>query len=99
MDIEYELYAPSYRLPCVSKRITFGVGHILNDLSSTVYYNFILLYLINVAKLVPAYVGYIVLFGQVVSAVASVAADHLSQYRNALCCCYTRRKSWHIIGK
>ena len=95
---EYEFLWPSYRLSCLSRRITYAIGHILNDLSMPLWRSYILLYMYKVVQLSHAYVGYMVLMSLVVGALWSPLVVHQSDRRNA-CFCYTKRKSWHLLGE
>lgn len=46
-----------------SKKFSFGVGHILNDLTASMWFSYLLIYLHRVVKFSNSLSGYVMLLG------------------------------------
>jgi Na+/melibiose symporter-like transporter len=83
-----------HRLPA-SQRAAYGVGHILNDLASSVSFTYLIIYLTKVAELSNRYTGLVILLGQVADAISNWTTGVLSDRTVSR---YGRRKVWHLVG-
>lgn len=82
------------RLP-VRQRAAYGVGHILNDLTSSVSFTYLVIYLTKVAELSNRYTGLVILFGQIADAISNWTTGIVSDRTVSR---YGRRKKWHLVG-
>ncbi|KAL9987295.1 hypothetical protein ACROYT_G001578 [Oculina patagonica] len=77
-------------------RISYGVGHILNDLCASMWFTYLLVYLHKVVEFSNVAAGTLLLIGQVADALATpfvgVESDKTGD------CKYGRRKVWHLVG-
>ena len=77
-------------------RICFGVGHVLNDLTASMWFTYLLVYLHKVVKFSNTNAGTLLLIGQVADAcctpLVGIGSDHTGRFR------YGRRKIWHLAG-
>lgn len=77
-------------------KICYGVGHVLNDLSASMWFTYLLVYLHKVVKFSNTIAGALLLIGQVADAMCTplvgIASDHTGRFK------YGRRKIWHLIG-
>ena len=77
-------------------RLCYGVGHVLNDLSASMWFTYLLVYLHKVVKFSNASAGSLLLIGQIADAMATplvgIASDHTGRFQ------YGRRKIWHLVG-
>lgn len=83
----------------IRNRIACKTGHILNNLTSSVWYSYALLYFQHVAGLSAVSVGIIFFISQTLMAGSSLLITlgrekHLWKYFSP----YGKRKAWHIIG-
>lgn len=78
-------------LPLIHK-IGFGIGHVYNDLAAGVWFSYTLLFMHSVMSLPGTAAGSLVMWGQVVDAVATPIVGHLSDK-------YGSKRQWHIFGK
>eukprot|EP01047_Picozoa_sp_COSAG01_P055735 COSAG01_NODE_6235_length_3776_cov_48.658961_7_plen_388_part_00 len=77
------------------QRLCYSVGHAHNDLSASLWFSYLLVYLHSVARLSSAYTGLVYLIGHVVDALCTPLVGVLSDRTTWA---YGRRKSWHLIG-
>ncbi|XP_021948309.1 major facilitator superfamily domain-containing protein 12 isoform X1 [Folsomia candida] len=80
-----------------AQKLSYGVGHVYNDLCGTMWFTYILVYLQFVLKLPASTAGVILMMGQVVEAAATPLAG-LESDRITGCGKYGRRKSTHLVG-
>ncbi|XP_031554631.1 major facilitator superfamily domain-containing protein 12-like isoform X2 [Actinia tenebrosa] len=77
-------------------KLCYGVGHILNDLTASAWFTYLLVYLQKVVKFSGIEAGVLLLIGQVADAIATplvgIESDRLER------CSYGRRKIWHLVG-
>lgn len=86
------------RLP-LRQRGCYGIGHVYNDLCSSMWFTYTLLYYHMVLGFSNSQAGLLVLIGQVADAVSTPFIGLASDKRNSLQICrYGRRKIWHLIG-
>ena len=79
------------------KRLTkygYGTGHIMNDMATSLWYTYLLLFYMDVIKLGPIYAGIILLVGQIADGIATVVVGILSDRETnfGLCLRYGKRK-------
>ncbi|XP_074659678.1 major facilitator superfamily domain-containing protein 12-like [Tubulanus polymorphus] len=85
------------KLPFVRK-LSFGVGHVMNDLCASMWFSYLLVYYHNVVRFSSDMAGYIMLLGQIADAVSTPLVGYESdRTRNGLCG-YPKRKTWHLVG-
>jgi len=81
-------------------KASYGLGHMLNDMTASLWFTYTLLYFHNVLALDNSYAGLVLLSGQASDAVATllvgVLADKLAYL--PIFSRYGKRKSWHLIG-
>lgn len=77
-------------------RLCYGVGHILNDLTASMWFTYLLVYLHKVIGFSSVNSGVLLLIGQVADAIATplvgIESDRMAR------CSYGRRKIWHLVG-
>ncbi len=81
------------------KKLSFGVGHVLNDLSASMWFSYLLIYLHRVVMFENAVAGYMMLLGQVADAISTIFVGFESDRTKSGFCNYGKRKSWHLVGK
>jgi Na+/melibiose symporter-like transporter len=89
-----DLYRP---LPWTT-RLSYGVGHVLNDLCASMWFSYLLLYFESINLFSNSLAGYVLLLGQIADALATPLIGYESD-RIKGCCGYGKRKSWHVLGK
>lgn len=86
------------RLP-VSKRLAYGIGHVLNDICASMWFTYLLVYLHLVLEFDATLAGQILFIGQVADALATPLVGYYSdKNRQSWLCKYGKRKTWHLIG-
>ncbi|KAI9565484.1 hypothetical protein GHT06_009276 [Daphnia sinensis] len=86
------------------QKLSFGTGHVLNDLCASVWFSYLLVYLQYVLLIPSGLSGIILLIGQIADAVATPLVGILSDHGQCCCiggqrlCNYGKRKIWHLIG-
>ncbi|CAH1795900.1 unnamed protein product [Owenia fusiformis] len=86
----------SQKLPWVTK-LSYGVGHVLNDLLASMWFSYLLVYLHAVLGFNNVLAGNLMLIGQVSDAVFTPFIGFESDRTNGFCG-YGKRKSWHLLG-
>ena len=80
------------------RKLGYSVGHVLNDLTASMWFSYLIAYFHEVKQFDDALAGYLMLIGQVADAILTpiigIACDRSVQG----CCNLGRRKSWHVIG-
>lgn len=80
--------------------MSYGVGHVLNDLVASMWFTYALVFYHYVMRLSSVNAGVVVLVGQLTDAVATAAIGVLSDNLNVYCTDrYGRRKTWHLFGE
>ena len=87
----------SPRLPW-GQRMAYSVGHVLNDLCASMWFTYLLVFFHYVVKFSNEMAGYLMLLGQVADAICTPLVGYEMDKTNG-CCGYTKRKSWHLIGR
>lgn len=87
------------RMP-VGQRITFSVGHVLNDLVLAAWVSYIIIIQTKVIGLSPKTSGYIWLAVCIADCFAGLAVGYVCDHVNIpyLSNCYGKRKAWHLMG-
>ncbi|XP_050422444.1 major facilitator superfamily domain-containing protein 12-like isoform X2 [Adelges cooleyi] len=79
--------------------LSYGVGHVLNDLVASMWFTYALVFYHYVIQLSSINAGAVVLVGQLTDAVATAAIGVLSDNVSFGCIDrYGRRKAWHLFG-
>jgi len=78
-------------------KLSYSVGHVLNDLCACLWFTYLLLFLRQVVQLSSASAGYLLLWGQVVDAISTPAIGWACDRMRGMWG-YGRRKSWHALG-
>lgn len=77
-------------------KLSYGVGHVLNDLCASMWFSYMLLFMHKVASLNSVNAGLLILVGQIADALATPFVGFESdRTRNVK---YGRRKIWHLVG-
>ena len=84
-------------LPWLQK-LSYGVGHVLNDLCASMWFSYLLLYFQSVNLFSKLSAGFILLLGQLADAIATPLIGYESDRING-CFGYGKRKSWHVLGE
>ncbi|TSK49629.1 Major facilitator superfamily domain-containing protein 12 [Bagarius yarrelli] len=79
------------------KRLSYAVGHFLNDLCASMWFTYLLVYYHSVLGFQNSYAGVLLLVGQIADGVCTplvgYESDKTAGFRN-----YGKRKTWHLIG-
>ncbi|XP_053503260.1 major facilitator superfamily domain-containing protein 12 isoform X1 [Ictalurus furcatus] len=79
------------------RRLSYAVGHFLNDLCASMWFTYLLVYYHSVLGFQNSYAGVLLLVGQVADGVCTPLIGYESD-RTSGCCNYGKRKTWHLIG-
>lgn len=84
----------------LSKKIGYGLGHVLNDLCASMWFTYLLLFFHQVLYFNNNYSGVILLVGQVADGISTTLVGGLCDRPDNfwLCRRYGQKKSWHLIG-
>lgn len=87
------------RLPW-SQRLSYGVGHSLNDFTASMWFSYLIVYLQLVLGFSSNYAGFVLLVGQVADAIATPLLGYeISNVQGSkVCRKYGKRKFLHLIG-
>jgi Na+/melibiose symporter-like transporter len=84
----------------LSCKLSYGVGHVLNDLCASMWFTYLLIFLQKVLLLSSSSAGGILLIGQIADGLSTPVVGYFSDRSGALWLCkYGRRKTWHLVGK
>ncbi|CAD5220079.1 unnamed protein product [Bursaphelenchus xylophilus] len=80
--------------------LAYSIGHFYNDLCSSMWFTYLMIYLERVIRLDHSLAGLLMLIGQVTDAISTPIVGLLSDASilPGFLCKFGRRKSWHIIG-
>lgn len=86
-------------LPWVTK-VSYGVGHVFNDLCASMWFTYLLVYYENVLRFDSTVAGLILMTGQIADGLSTPVVGIFSDKENKipLCARYGRRKVWHLLG-
>ncbi|XP_018011861.1 major facilitator superfamily domain-containing protein 12-like [Hyalella azteca] len=81
-------------------KLGYGVGHVLNDLCSSLWFTYLLIFLNKVERIPNTLAGVVLLVGQVADGISTpfvgTQADRTDD--TVFCIKYGRRKTWHLAG-
>ncbi|XP_030075942.1 major facilitator superfamily domain-containing protein 12 [Microcaecilia unicolor] len=78
-------------------QISYSIGHFLNDLCASIWFTYFLVYYHAVLGFSSTFAGILLLVGQIADGICTPLVGYESDHTTA-CSCYSRRKSWHLIG-
>ncbi|KAG7456532.1 hypothetical protein MATL_G00236750 [Megalops atlanticus] len=81
----------------VFRRLSYAVGHFLNDLCASMWFTYLLVYYHSVLGFQNSYAGVLLLSGQVADGVCTPLIGYESD-RTPGCGTYGKRKTWHLVG-
>lgn len=92
--------AATYQPDIVPKTVKFAysVGHVLNDLSASMWFSYLLVFYHRIVNFPNASAGYLLLIGQIADAIATTFIGFESDQTRRGLFGYGRRKTWHLIG-
>lgn len=80
-------------------RLSYGIGHVLNDVCASMWFTYLLVYFHLVLEFSSFLSGIVLLVGQVADALSTpfvgIQSDRIDEY---WLCKYGRRKTWHLVG-
>ncbi|CAM4879980.1 unnamed protein product [Rotaria socialis] len=79
-------------------KFAYSVGHVLNDLTASMWFSYLLVYYHRIVNFSNASAGYLLLIGQIADAISTTFVGFESDRTRTGLFHYGRRKSWHIIG-
>ena len=82
----------------LARKLSYGVGHVLNDLSASMWFSYLLIYLHRIVLFENALAGYMMLLGQIADALSTGFVGFESDRTKSGFFNYGRRKSWHLVG-
>ncbi|XP_029054428.1 major facilitator superfamily domain-containing protein 12-like isoform X1 [Osmia bicornis bicornis] len=103
MESEQRSLAEDYseiiqRLP-ISLKLSYGIGHVLNDICASMWFTYLLVFFHLVLGFDSTLSGVILLIGQIADALATPFVGlHSDKIDEFWLCKYGRRKTWHLIG-
>ncbi|XP_035772361.1 major facilitator superfamily domain-containing protein 12-like [Neolamprologus brichardi] len=80
------------------KRLSYAVGHFLNDLCASMWFTYLLVFYHSVLGFQNTSAGVLLLVGQVADGICTPLIGYESD-RNPGCRNYGKRKTWHLVGK
>ncbi|XP_060088757.1 major facilitator superfamily domain-containing protein 12 isoform X1 [Heteronotia binoei] len=78
-------------------RLSYAVGHFLNDLCASMWFTYLLVYFHSVLGYSSRHAGALLLAGQVADGICTPLVGYEADQAGG-CGRYGRRKSWHLIG-
>ncbi|XP_053738524.1 major facilitator superfamily domain-containing protein 12-like [Synchiropus splendidus] len=87
---------PARSLPFF-KRLSYAVGHFLNDLCASMWFTYLLIFYHSVLGFETTYAGVLLLVGQIADALSTPLVGYESDHTPG-CGNYGKRKSWHLVG-
>lgn len=91
--------APSRRPLSLVARLSYAVGHFLNDLCASMWFTYLLLYLHSVRAYSSRGAGLLLLLGQVADGLCTPLVGYEADRAAGCCPRYGPRKAWHLVGK
>ncbi|XP_068195949.1 major facilitator superfamily domain-containing protein 12-like [Antennarius striatus] len=83
-------------LPAI-KKLSYAVGHFLNDLCASMWFTYLLVFYHSVLGFQSTYAGMLLLIGQIADAVSTPLIGYESDQTPG-CGTYGKRKTWHLTG-
>lgn len=81
----------------VPQRLSYAVGHFLNDLCASMWFTYLLVFYHSVLGFKNSYAGVLLLVGQIADGVCTPLIGYESD-RTPGCGAYGKRKTWHLVG-
>ena len=81
-----------------ARKLSYGVGHVFNDLAASMWFTYLILFYHKVVQLDNALAGTLLLIGQVVDGLATPVIGYLCDITPFWYLGFGRRKIWHILG-
>ncbi|XP_054983229.1 major facilitator superfamily domain-containing protein 12 [Sorex araneus] len=79
-------------------RLSYAVGHFLNDLCASMWFTYLLLYLDSVRAYSSRGAGLLLLLGQVADGLCTTLVGFEADRAAGRCARYGPRKAWHLVG-
>ncbi|GAB6018970.1 Major facilitator super domain-containing protein 12 [Chamberlinius hualienensis] len=81
------------------QKLSYSIGHVLNDLCASMWFTYLLVYLHRVLRFSNLNAGIVLLVGQIADALATPFVGlELDKLDNFILCRNSRKKSWHLVG-
>ena len=81
-----------------ARKLSYGVGHVFNDLAASMWFTYLILFYHKVVQLDNALAGTLLLIGQVVDGLATPVIGYLCDITPFWYLGFGRRKIWHLLG-
>lgn len=81
----------------VLRRLSYAVGHFLNDLCASMWFTYLLVFYHSVLGFQNSYAGVLLLVGQIADAISTPLVGYESDQTPG-CGSYGKRKTWHLVG-
>lgn len=82
----------------LTQRLGYSIGHVLNDLTASVWFSYLIVYFHQVMNFNNNLAGYLMLIGQVSDAMFTPFIGYESDRTRGFCG-LGRRKAWHLVGR
>ncbi|XP_039103466.1 major facilitator superfamily domain-containing protein 12 [Hyaena hyaena] len=82
----------------LAARLSYAVGHFLNDLCASMWFTYLLLYLHSVRAYSSRGAGLLLLLGQVADGLCTPLVGYEADHAAGRCARFGPRKSWHLVG-
>lgn len=80
-------------------KLSYGVGHVLNDLCASMWFTYLLVYFHLVLNYSNSLAGVVLLIGQIADGLSTLFVGFESDKMDSFWLCkYGRRKTWHLLG-
>lgn len=79
------------------RRLSYAVGHFLNDLCASMWFTYLLVFYHDVLGFKNTYAGVLLLVGQIADGICTPLIGYESD-RTPGCGNYGKRKTWHLVG-
>lgn len=83
----------------LAARLSYAVGHFLNDLCASMWFTYLLLYLHSVRAYSSRGAGLLLLLGQVADGLCTPLVGYEADRAAGRCVRCGPRKAWHLVGK
>ncbi|UJR33078.1 hypothetical protein I4U23_020537 [Adineta vaga] len=79
-------------------KLAYSVGHVLNDLTASMWFSYLLVFYHRIVNFPNASAGYLLLIGQIADAISTTFVGFESDRTRTGLFHYGRRKTWHLVG-
>jgi len=79
------------------QKLLYSFGHIHNDLCAAMWFTLLIVFFQYIIHFRDALAGCLLLWGQVVDAIATPIVGYLCDFTDGFCR-LGKRKSWHLLG-